>query len=79
MQWREHITTQQLAFELGMTEGASVLLALRRLRWLEHVGRMTDDCLSKWIMFGELLTARPSIGQNLYGEMWRSVVYRHRF
>ena len=31
-QWREQITTGQLASEFGMTEGVNELLALRRLR-----------------------------------------------
>ena len=61
VQWREHIITEQLALKFGMTEGASVLLALLRSRWPGHmhVGRMTDDHLSKQIRFGELLTTRP--------------------
>ena len=47
LQWRDHITTEQLALEFGMTEGMDVLLALRRLRWLGHVGRMEADRLPK--------------------------------
>ena len=73
VQWRERITTEQLAFEFGMTEEASVLLALRRLRWLGHVGRMTDDRLPKQILFGELLSTRPFHGPKL---RWRDVVQR---
>ena len=38
LQWRDHITTEQLALEFSMTEGMDVLLALRRLRWLGHMG-----------------------------------------
>ena len=52
LQWR-NITTEQLALEFGMTEGMDVLLALRRLRWLGHVGRMEADHLPKQILFGE--------------------------
>ena len=72
MQWREHITTKQLAFKFGMTEEASVLLALRRLRWLGHVGRMTDDRMPKQILLGELLSTRPFFGPKL---RWRDVIY----
>ena len=39
MQWREHITTEQLALEFGMTEGASVSLLQHRLRWLGKCGK----------------------------------------
>ena len=73
VQWRERITTEQLVFEFGMTEEASVLLALHRLRWLGHVGRMTDDHLPKQLLFGELLSTRPFHGPNL---RWRDVVQR---
>ena len=47
VQWREHFTSGKLALKIGMAEGANALLALRRLRWLGHVGRLTDDCLPK--------------------------------
>ena len=73
VQWREHVTTKQLALKLGMTKGASVLLALRRLRWLGHVGRMTDDRLPKQILLGELLSTRPFHGPKLG---WSDVVQR---
>ena len=56
-----------------MTEGMDVLLALCRLRWLGHVGRMEADRLPKQILFGELLSARPFYGPKL---RWRDVVLR---
>ena len=73
LQWKDYITTEQLALEFGMTEGMDVLLALRRLRWLGHVGRMEVDRLPKQILFGELLSARPFHGPKL---RWRYVVLR---
>ena len=65
LQWRDHITTEQLALEFGMTEGMDVLLALPKLRWLGHVGRIEADHLPKQILFGELLSARPLHGPKL--------------
>ena len=56
-----------------MIEGMDVLLALRRLRWLGHMGRMEADRLPKQILFGELLSARPFHGLKL---RWRDVVLR---
>ena len=73
LQWRDYITTEQLALEFGMIEGMDVLLALRRLRWLGHVGRMEADRLPKQILFGELLSTRPFHGPKL---RWRDVVLR---
>ena len=72
VQWREHITTEQLVLKFDMTEGASILLALHRLRWLGHVGKINDDRLPKQILFGELLSDY-SMGQNLDGEIWCSI------
>ena len=43
------------------------------LRWLGHVARMGDNRLPKRLLFGELLTVRPSHGPRL---CWRDVVLR---
>ena len=71
--WRDHISTEQLAVQFGMCDGIGVLLVQRRLRWLGHVARMGDNRLPKQLLFGELLTVRPSHGPRL---RWRDVVLR---
>lgn len=46
----------------------NVLVMQRRLQWLDHVGRMSNDCLPKQLLFEEFLTARPVHGPKLW---WR--------
>ena len=53
-QWRDHISTEQLAVQFGMCDGIGVLLVQRRLRWLGHVARIGDNWLPKQLLFGEL-------------------------
>ena len=72
-QWREGLSSEQLAVEFGMTDGVGVLLVQHRLHWLDHVVRMGDDRLPKQMLFGELLTARPFHGPKL---RWRNAVLR---
>ena len=72
-QWRNHISSEQLAVEFGTCNGISGLLVQRRLRWLGHVARMEDDRLPKQLLFGELLTVRPRHGPKL---RWRDVIVK---
>ena len=41
-QWREHLTTEEMAGRFGMVESIGDLLIQGRLRWLGHVVRMSD-------------------------------------
>ena len=68
-QWRDHISTEQLAVQFGMGDGIGVLLVQRRLHWLGHVARKGDNRLPKQL----LLTVRPSHGPRL---RWGDVVLR---
>ena len=60
-QWRDRITSKQLASPFGM-EPIEDLLMVHRLRWLGHLGRMEDERLPKKLLFGELVKKRPCHG-----------------
>ena len=61
-QWKNRITTRQLASDLGMSESMSAILSRQSLHWLGHVPRMNDSRLPKQVLFGELLPKRPCNG-----------------
>jgi len=61
-QWKERITSKELASAFGMEETMEELLRKHRLRWLGHVARMDDHRLPKQMLFGELLKSRPPHG-----------------
>ena len=62
-----HITSRNSTMEFGMPDGINALVMQRRLQWLCHMGRMSDDCLLKQLLFGELLTTRSA---HYDGGMW---------
>ena len=43
----------------------------RKLKWLGHVGRMSDDRLPKIVLFGELKNKHPGHGPK---KRWRDLV-----
>ena len=69
-QWKERITSKHLASTFGMQQLASDFVMEQRLRWLGHLGRMSNDRLPKIVLFGELHRARPRHGTK---RRWRDV------
>ena len=69
-QWKERITSRELAKAFGMTESVTDILRKHRLRWLGHVARMDNDRIPKQLLFGELLRPRPSHGTK---RRWRDL------
>ena len=69
-QWKERITSRELAKAFGMTERVTDILRKHRLRWLGHVARMDNDRIPKQLLFGELLRPRPSHGTK---RRWRDL------
>ena len=56
-QWKERITSRELAEAIGMTESMAEILRRHRLRWL---ARMEDSRMPKQLLFGELVRTRPT-------------------
>ena len=69
-QWRERITSKELAERFGMTESMAEILRRHRLKWLGHVARMNDNRMPKQLLFGELTRSRPSHGTK---RRWRDL------
>lgn len=61
-QWRERITSNELAETFGMMESMTEILRRHRLRWTGHMARMDDSRLPKQLLFGELVKPRPRHG-----------------
>ena len=70
-QWKERITSEELARAFGMEESMKDILKRHRLWWLGHVARMENHRLSKQMLFGELQKVRPRHGTK---KRWRDLV-----
>ena len=70
-QWKERITSKELASAFGLTEMMAKLLQRHRLRCLGHVARMDPCRLPKKLLFGELEKSRPRHGVK---RRWRDLV-----
>ena len=70
-QWKDRITSQQLASTFGMEEPIEDILMQHRLRWLGHLGRMAPDRIPTILLFGELEKKRPRHGTK---KRWRDGV-----
>ena len=57
-----------MAWSWFCASGINVLVTWHCLQWLSHDGRMSDDCLLKQLLLGELLPTRPAHGP------WRDLV-----
>ena len=69
-QWRERISSRQLAADFGMEETMAAILMKYRLRWLGYLARMESHRMPKQLLFGELQQKRPSHGTK---QRWRDV------
>ena len=68
MQWRDRLTTAELAGHFGMVESIGDLLKQWRLRWLGHVARMSDVQHPKRLLFGWFLrSVLPTVPSSVGG------------
>ena len=52
VQWKEYLTTAELAGRFGMAESIGDLLTQYQLRWLRHVAQLPDTKHQKKLLFG---------------------------
>ena len=61
-QWEQHISAEEVRDRWGDKESISTKLRKRRLEWLGHLSRMSEDCMPKKILFSWLARPRPCCG-----------------
>jgi len=69
-QWKERITSRELAGSFGMSEKMVEVIGKYRCRWLGHLARMGNDRIPKQLLFGELIKTRPRHGPK---KRWRDL------
>ena len=69
-QWKEWITSRELANMFGMNEKMAEIIGKYRCRWLGHLARMGNDRIPKQLLFGELTKIRPRHGPK---RRWRDL------
>ena len=69
-QWKEWITSTELADRFGMTENMVDILKKHCLRWLGHLARMDSSRLPKQLLFSELTKTHPRHGPK---RRWRDL------
>ena len=57
----EHISSVQVAKRFGMEESLEDMVTARRLCWLGHVARMSEERIPKKVLFGWLSQHRPEV------------------
>ena len=74
-QWKERITSRELAERFGMTDSMTDILRRHRLRWLGHVARMdwiTAGCLSRYMYcLRSWKKHAPAMVPSKDGEIWQ--------
>ena len=54
MQISQHINNEKVRNRVGLLVTLADMISCRRLRWLGHVARISDDRLPKQLLFGWL-------------------------
>ena len=69
-QWKERLTSKDLARWFGMDKNMADTISGYRCRWLGHLARMEDFRMPKQLLFGELTKTRPRHGPK---KRWRDL------
>ena len=69
-QWKERLTSEDLARWFGMDKNMADTISGYRCRWLGHLARMEDFRIPKQLLFGELTKTRPRHGPK---KRWRDL------
>ena len=64
-QWKEQITSRELAVWFKMTENMADIIRKHQCRWLGHFSRMDNSQIPKQLLFGELNKTCPGRGPKL--------------
>ena len=62
----QHISNEEVSNRAGLAVPLADIISCRRLHWLGHVARMSDDRLLKQLLFGWLPQSRPAHGAKLH-------------
>ena len=54
-QWKERITSKELASQFGMNENMADIIERYRCRWLGNLARMDNYRIPKHLLFGKLI------------------------
>ena len=76
VQWKEHLTTAEVADRFGMVKSIGNLLTQYRLRWMGHVFQMPDTRHPKKLLFVYLFQKHSAHVAKLWKwsiRIWRSI------
>ena len=62
IKWQHKITNEKVLRRTGLTFMYTIL-SHRRLRWLGHIVRMSDERIPKTLLYSELVVGKRNVGR----------------